>query len=46
MINYEIYPLPLARGRGSEGYMTYLLNYEKKVPVTNYCWYIKDPSKT
>jgi N-acyl homoserine lactone hydrolase len=45
MINYEIYPLPLARGKGSEGYMTYLLNYEKKIPVTNYCWYIKGPRR-
>jgi glyoxylase-like metal-dependent hydrolase (beta-lactamase superfamily II) len=45
MTNYEIYPLPLARGRGSEGYMTYLINYDKKIPVPIYCWYIKGPKQ-
>jgi N-acyl homoserine lactone hydrolase len=25
--------------------MTYLMNYEKKVPVIGYCWYIKGPKK-
>jgi N-acyl homoserine lactone hydrolase len=44
-LNYEIYPLPMSRGEGSEGFMTYLMNYEKRVPVIGYCWFIKGPKK-
>jgi len=44
-VNYEIYPLPMSSGEGSEGFMTYLMNYEKKVRVIGYCWYIKGPKK-
>jgi len=45
MINYEIYPLPTFRATMSEGYMTYLMNYDKEVPLTVYSWYIKGPDK-
>ena len=45
MKDYEIYPLPLHRMRSSGGIMTYLMNYDKTVDVTEYSWYIKGPSK-
>lgn len=45
MVEYEIYPLPIAKMRVSKGYMTYLMNYEKDVDVITYSWYIKGTNK-
>jgi len=45
MTKYEIHPLPMHRNSMSEGYMTYLMNYDVTVSLTVYSWYIKGPSK-
>lgn len=45
MKDYEIYPLPMARIRLSEGYLTYFMNYDIMVDAIIYSWYIKGPER-
>ena len=45
MVEYEIIPLPMAKGRINAGYMSYLLNYDRQAELVIYSWYIKGPEK-
>lgn len=45
MALYEIYPLPTASIKLSEGYLTYFMNYDVEVEAVVYSWYIKGPKQ-